>query len=198
MGTLRLIRLVYKVALNTHAYKTQAIQTGLIFAGADLMTQALTKEPEEEFKWMRMSNMLLIGITLGPVSHKWYLLLDDWIGRRTTFRTVVQKVMADHMLMAPLVLVWLLLATAVLEEDDFLDTDIFDYLKHEHSEKLLDNYMLWPIMQMFTFLIPINFRVLFQQLVLQSLHTYQSYKTKKIEVANRNRKSSRTLKVKEV
>ena len=50
--------------------------------------------------WARTGRMAVLGACLGPVTHYWYLLLDVVLpGTRVV--TVVKKVLADQLLMAP-------------------------------------------------------------------------------------------------
>ena len=74
-----------------------AVSGGLYGLG-DICQQKLTGNGAND--WTRTLRMTALGILMGPVNHYWYFALDVVLPGRAG-RTVLKKVLADQLVMAP-------------------------------------------------------------------------------------------------
>ena len=69
-----------------------------ISALGDLCQQRISQSGPND--WARTGRMAALGLCMGPVTHYWYLILDG-VFPATWGMTVVKKVLADQLIMAP-------------------------------------------------------------------------------------------------
>nr|XP_014281392.1 mpv17-like protein 2 [Halyomorpha halys] len=168
----------------------ESVQTGLIFAKGDLIAQTISKPSEDEYNFERTGTLFIVGLMVGPLMRKWHKNLDLYFGDNRKMNTVMKKFAVDQFILTPIILVLLIAYVSVAEVESLEDMPQV-LSNRERKERILQSCKMWPLVQMVTFALPPNFRVLFQQTAAQGLNVYDSYKHKKPEgaqqVKNKNK-----------
>ncbi|CAH1397824.1 unnamed protein product [Nezara viridula] len=144
-----------------------SLQSGILFGAGDLISQRMSKAPDEDYDRYRILRFTIIGSILGPLIHKWYRVLDKFLGKDRDLKTIAKKVIADQLLMAPFIIGWVMSVGALLEGEG--PQDILETLKNRHGDLLVDSYKVWPFVQMVTFVLPRNPFVLIGRVREESL-----------------------------
>ncbi|XP_006612128.1 protein Mpv17 [Apis dorsata] len=155
----------------------QATQAGILMALGDQIAQNFIEQKKfKELDFLRTAQFGSIGFFItGPVTRTWYGILDKYIGSKTGI-AVLKKVACDQLIFAPAGLGIVLTTVGLLQGKDF--EQIKTKLSNEYLDILLNNYKIWPIIQLINFyFIPLQYQVLLVQSVAILWNTYVSYKT---------------------
>lgn len=156
---------------------SQAVQTGLLMATGDVVAQTVIDGKRlHDMDFVRVVRFGAIGTCLvGPSLFTWYGFMERRIGTAGT-STLLKKVCADQLLFAPSFIV-VLLSTIGFSQGQS-PKKVKEQLFATYPDILLNNYKLWPAVQLFNFyLTPLQYRVLVVQLVAIFWNTYLSWKT---------------------
>ena len=121
----------------------------------------------------RTLHLSLTGMTVGPCCHYWYQLLDAYLPGRT-FPVVMKKVVVDQVLFSPLCIAVFFLTLGALDASPL--GDIWEEIRRKGAVIYAAEWFVWPPAQAFNFyLIPLKFRVLFDNLVSFGFDMLQSH-----------------------
>ncbi|XP_044578301.1 protein Mpv17 [Cotesia glomerata] len=176
----------YKQLLVKYPLGLQALQAGALMAVGDQMAQNLVENRSfNDLDFMRTAKFYAIGFFIGgPSTRTWYGVLDKYIGSKGTV-VALKKVAFDQLLFAPTFIVVLLSSIGLMQGNDI--NGIKTKLSNEYKDILINNYKLWPMVQLvnFTF-VPLHYQVLFVQSVAVFWNTYVSFRTNRGALHKKN------------
>ena len=175
----RLSRLcgMYIHQLKVHPWRTQALTTGALMGGGDVIAQVgISQHRWADYDLPRTGRFVGCGVVIfGPSMHLWYSRLDRHI-KGSLSKTVLRKLLLDQTLFLPLYLASFLVVMAALRGDSRVD--IREHLRRDYMPMLMTSYALWPIVQAASFaLVPGKFRVPLINVVALFWNTYLSWKS---------------------
>ncbi|NWR46567.1 M17L2 protein, partial [Regulus satrapa] len=180
---------------------TNTLSCGGLLAAGDCLQQEWQRRQQREGQLQlgRTGRMLLVGCSLGPLMHYWYLWLDSAFPARG-LRTVLKKVLMDQALASPAMGAWFFLGIGTLEGQTLQES--WDEFKEKFWEfykvtppqavplallgpgggsQLLPapfqaDWSLWPAAQVLNFLfVPPTYRVVYVNVLTLGWDTYLSY-----------------------
>lgn len=168
---------VYQKTLVKYPILIQAVQSGVLMGTGDLIAQSIVeKKPFENINWLRTAQFASVGLFVGgPGLRTWYGILNKYVGSQGPAATL-KKVALDQFIFAP-VFISVLLVTINGMQGQSMDENI-NNLKRDYPDVLVNNYKLWPWVQLANFyIVPLNYQVLLVQTVAIFWNTYISWKT---------------------
>ncbi|KAH8355772.1 mpv17-like protein 2 [Drosophila serrata] len=98
-----------------YLFVTNTVGSGLLLGIGDLIVQYCDRLTEKKsFDYIRSRNMVVTGLIMGPVQHGFYSLLDRvFIGK--TRLVILQKLLADQLIMSPSYITLFFTITSLLE-----------------------------------------------------------------------------------
>ncbi|KYM98561.1 Protein Mpv17, partial [Cyphomyrmex costatus] len=117
-----------------------------------------------------------IGLFIsGPTTTKWYMVLDKYLGSKG-YSVAIKKVACDQLFFAPTFIAVLLITIGICQGKDIKKLKI--KLANEYSDILINNYKLWPMVQLVNFsLVPLHYQTLVVQSVALLWNSYISYRS---------------------
>ncbi|NXH99499.1 M17L2 protein, partial [Pachycephala philippinensis] len=183
---------------------TNTLSCGGLLAAGDCLQQEWhrRKHPESQHQLGRTGRMFVVGCSLGPLMHYWYLWLDSAFPAQGVrgLRTVLKKVLIDQLVASPSMGAWYFMAIGTLEGQSLQES--WDELKEKFwefykvtpipiapfsrwdpagSPQLLlappqADWCVWPAAQILNFLfVPPAYRVVYVNVVTLGWDTYLSY-----------------------
>ncbi|KAK9501154.1 hypothetical protein O3M35_002245 [Rhynocoris fuscipes] len=190
----------YKKLLSQHTLKVQSIQTAILMGAGDVIAQSVVERTQKDYDIYRTLRFTLLGSAIGPSLYVWYSLLDRIIGKNlasTVNFSLIKlekpliKVAIDQGIFAPIFLALFVSTTSLLEGKGV--DDLKNRLKDDYPDILLANYKVWPGVQIVNFsIIPLQFRVLFLQIIALAWNTYLAWRLNLIKPELRSTIESNT------
>ncbi|XP_033207649.1 protein Mpv17 isoform X2 [Belonocnema kinseyi] len=144
--------------------------------GDQIAQHLVEKRSFKNLDFGRTAQFAGIGFLLvGPSVRIWFGILDKFIGSAGT-SVALKKVMCDQLFFAPTFIAILITTIGTLQGNNI--DSIKTKLQNEYLEILVNNYKLWPAVQLMNFsLVPLQYQVLVVQFVALIWNTYISYRT---------------------
>ncbi|GAB1867769.1 Protein Mpv17 [Camponotus japonicus] len=172
---MRNIKILYQKALKMYPISTQAVQSGILMGLSDQIAQNFI-DKSKTIDLVRTMQFTGIGFFIsGPATRTWYGILDKYIGSKG-YSVAIKKIVCDQLLFAPAFTAVLLVTIGICQGKSTEKLKI--KIQDEYSDILMNNYKLWPIVQLVNFsLVPLHYQVLVVQVVAVFWNSYISYKT---------------------
>ncbi|KAF0521243.1 Protein sym1 [Gigaspora margarita] len=170
----------YKYHLLRRPILTQSIATGIIFTSGDIIAQGFIEQ--RGHKTYDFSRTLRLGgfgaLIAGPSGATWYRILDKYIDIKKPFLALLTRVTLDQTIYAPSFIATFLSVQSILERQS--KEQIVKKFKKVYLPTLINNYKLWPTVQLLNFyFIPLNHRLLVVNTVALGWNTYLSIVNKR-------------------
>lgn len=167
----------YLYHLDRRPLYTQALNTGIIMAAGDAISQffAEGRRSLRDFDVHRTLRFAFVGCVIaGPAMTVWYRALDRRIvGTKTSM--AVRKTFLDQALFLPVYLIGFVGIMGVLRRDKI--KVIEEKLARDFKPLLLASYSIWPAVQVVNFyLLPLRHRVLAINVVCLFWNSYVAWK----------------------
>ncbi|KAI8342270.1 hypothetical protein BC941DRAFT_367852 [Chlamydoabsidia padenii] len=167
---------IYNRLLTKHPILIQSISTGCLFGAGDLIAQqGVEQRGMDHHDFIRTGRMIVFGgIVAGPTLSTWYRFLEHNVKATTPFKALVKKVAIDQILFAP-VFIGVFFSTQGLFEGKSVD-QIKKKLDRGYQTAVINNYKLWPAVQLFNFyMVPLNHRLMVTNVVALGWNSYLSW-----------------------
>lgn len=139
----------------------------------DVVIQRIQNGPcSTRYDRQRTFYLTVTGMTVGPCCHYWYQLLDKLIPGKS-IRIIFKKVVADQIIFSPICLSIFFLTLGVCERSNL--KTVTEEIIEKGIILYTAEWMVWPPAQIINFyLIPLKFRVLFDNIVSFGFDIFQS------------------------
>lgn len=173
MNVLRL----YQNAYKKRPLLIHAVETGLIMASADVISQVLVEE--KSLNLVDLGRSLRFGgigvLYVAPARVAWYKFMERKLpGYAAT--TVCQKVAVDQLCFAPC---FVFVLVSLVSYSNGMNTDqVIDKLRTSYTDIITNNWKVWPCVQLCNFyLVPAHLRMTTVQFVGLLWNIYLSWRT---------------------
>ncbi|KAI8067455.1 hypothetical protein BC940DRAFT_333479 [Gongronella butleri] len=148
---------------------------GLFGTGDVLAQQAVEQKGLQDHDYNRTLRMVGFGgLAAGPALSNWYRFLEHNVKRSTPLKTLVTKVAIDQFTFAPCFIAFFFSAQGAMEGQSL--AQIKEKLQHSYPNALMNNYKLWPAVQLANFyFVPLQHRLLVVNLIALGWNSYLSW-----------------------
>jgi len=138
----------------------------------DVVLQS-AQSSKKSFDMKRTLHLSLTGFTVGPICHYWYQMLERRMPGKT-MSMIAKKVVVDQIVFSPVCLAVFFLTLGLLDNSSL--KQIGKEIYHKGLVLYTAEWFVWPPAQVINFyLIPLRFRVLFDNLVSFGFDIFQSH-----------------------
>lgn len=171
-------RIIYNNFLVRKPYLAQSIQVSVLMGAGDVLAQTFVeKKSIKEINVYRTFQFAGIGFCfIGPCLRLWYGQLEKICKhQRHRWKMAITKVSLDQLVFAPIFLTAITTIVSLLQGMEL--QNVIKRLKNDYWELLRANYCIWPLAQLINFsVVPLNYQVLFVQVIAIVWNTYLSVK----------------------
>lgn len=204
---MRSFRVFYDECLRKQPLLTKCVTSGILFGVGDRLAQhlegrsaaAIESQTEDQDQQLvdkfvdyekehkdesdaalqsakRTARMMLWGgLGFAPIAHAWYNFIEK-LAPGSTAMAVAKKIAMDQVFFAPSISTTFYMVTQSLEGKSL--TDAFQVAKEKVPPTLRVNYMVWPLVHLFTFnFVPLQYRILYINFVSIGWSTFLSQMT---------------------
>ncbi|CAG8595277.1 12099_t:CDS:2, partial [Ambispora gerdemannii] len=152
----------------------QACGTGLLFGAGDLIAQNIVEKDNDKYDFKRTVRMVAFGtIIAGPAIANWYRFLDKFVTIKNPNKALLARVAIDQAFFAPCFIAVFFGAQGVMEGKS--RQAIMQKLKTAYPNALINNYRIWPAVQLINFrFVPLQHRLMVVNVVALGWNTYLS------------------------
>lgn len=173
---------LYSTALTRYPLVTKSLTAGTISAAGDIFCQKVFPVDKKNTKIdiNRTIRFTFLGLcVLGPVLHKWYGFLGTNIVG-TGIKSAMKRTALDQFVFAPCIISVIISTLSVIqtfqENRSNYICKVKSDLKERYYTTFLMNYVFWTPAQALNFLlIPLQYQVLFNNVVALFWNCYLSY-----------------------
>ncbi|XP_040843111.1 peroxisomal membrane protein 2 [Ochotona curzoniae] len=164
----------YLLLLRLYPVFTKAATSGILSALGNILAQMIEKRKRENSQNLDVTRPLRYAaygfFFTGPVSHFFYLLMDTWIPPESHLAGV-KRLLLDRLLFAPAFLLSFFLIMNFLEGKSM--STFVAKMRSSFWPALQMNWKVWTPLQFINInYVPLQFRVLFANLVALFWYTY--------------------------
>lgn len=205
---MRSFRVFYDECLRSQPLLTKCVTSGILFGVGDRLAQHLegrsaaaaaiqAQEEDQDQLVDRFINyekehrdqseatlqsakrtarmMLWGGLGFAPIAHTWYNFIEK-LAPGSTAMAVAKKIAMDQVFFAPSISTTFYMVTQALEGKSL--GDALQVAKEKVPPTLRVNYMVWPLVHLFTFnFVPLQYRILYINFVSIGWSTFLSQMT---------------------
>eukprot|EP00058_Branchiostoma_floridae_P019235 XP_002604725.1 hypothetical protein BRAFLDRAFT_222394 [Branchiostoma floridae] len=157
---------------QVYPFRTQVGTTGVLFLVGDAIAQiGVERRTFQTYDYARTARMSAVGLCwVGPVLRTWLVTLERVVVT-TGPSAALKKMFLDQALMAPFFLGAFYPVVGLSRWDSWED------IKQLYLSTLVNNYKLWPAVQLANFyFVPLNLRLLVMNIVALGWNTYLSWR----------------------
>lgn len=170
------LKKLFKIMFSdTYLVYTNVVLSLLTASIGDILEQGLevVQKKKVSIDIKRNFNMTMTGLGSGIFRHIWYKQLDRRL-RGEGLLVAVKKVILDQLICSPICILNLFVTLAILEKPVF--NDAVEEFTEKSGEIYLTEWMMSPPTQLINFyLVPLRFRLLFDNSMTIVFDTYYSY-----------------------
>uniref|UniRef100_A0A8P4GIB6 Mpv17-like protein 2 n=1 Tax=Dicentrarchus labrax TaxID=13489 RepID=A0A8P4GIB6_DICLA len=167
---------------------TNTLTGGSLLAMGDVVQQSweIHKEQSKVLDWKRIGYTFVMGCSTGPLLHHWYGRLDSAYAGRA-MNTVVKKVLADQLIISPIIGIWYFIGMGLMEGDTLAEG--WKDFKGKFWEYYKADCCVWPPVQMFNFYyVSPKYRVMYINVISLGWDVFLSYLKHRVSQPHRRLK----------
>ncbi|KAG7154318.1 mpv17-like protein 2 [Homarus americanus] len=154
---------VWSKLFGRYLWVTNTVSSGALLAIGDGIQQNVEHTRGVNitpgYDWGRTGRLFLVGLSLGPPHHLFYLWLDKVLPKKNA-KVIFKKIMADQFIGAPLFAVIFFLGAGLLEGRTLNES--WQEFKEKFPTVYAFDWFIWPPSQAINFyFVPTQYRVLY-------------------------------------
>ncbi|KAK8727263.1 hypothetical protein OTU49_009790 [Cherax quadricarinatus] len=181
-------RYIWSKLFGRYLWVTNTVSSGGLLAIGDGIQQQIEHVQgisiTPGYDWGRTGRLFLVGLSLGPPHHIFYLWLDKVLPKRNP-KVIFKKIMADQFLAAPFFAVNFFIGAGLLEGKSLSGS--WQEFKAKFPTVYAFDWLIWPPTQTLNFyFVPAMYRVLYINVITVVWDVFLSYMKHKDQVAQKN------------
>mmetsp|Transcript_12494 Transcript_12494/g.22657 ORF Transcript_12494/g.22657 Transcript_12494/m.22657 type:complete len:254 (+) Transcript_12494:169-930(+) len=204
-GALETGWIAYKSALSSRPIITKSVTSAVIMSVSDAITQRVetkfsqpdSKKKEDDsgkamegktsrsifvHNWLRTSHVAITGMVYsGPITHYWYQILESIVTVENRVLGLACRLLLDSIIFSPVTITGYFTVRTFLERKGLVT--LRDKLQTKLKPALFAAWSFWPPVNIFNFsLVPLQFRVLYSNIMALVWTGYLSFVNQKKEI----------------
>eukprot|EP01012_Entosiphon_sulcatum_P008776 TRINITY_DN14821_c0_g1_i1.p1 TRINITY_DN14821_c0_g1~~TRINITY_DN14821_c0_g1_i1.p1 ORF type:complete len:184 (+),score=21.45 TRINITY_DN14821_c0_g1_i1:464-1015(+) len=167
----------YLWALRHRPLRTNVISAGLILSVGDRIAQVV-EGGEKDHNFARSARLAVWGSLISaPISYYWFRQLERWWPASGGFKAALRKTVVNQLIMAPFLNALFFFYVIIWQDSDHSIWKRWQLkMSQEYYLTIFLSTSLWTPMHLFNFFVlPPDFRVVFQSVVLVLWTAYLSF-----------------------